>query len=193
MAKPDSLQLQEFVYSKETEFVLNNFGVNSKPLNWVRNVDKFGSVAETIATSNKICLSFKGLECFEAVTSQYQEFGVEFKNCIAIQPSNPAFPTRFSPVVLMAAPKNGFLEATFTNPISEFSAFVTSSQQLVLSAYGRDRVLLAQSQLPSGNLKDPESDILPNTKLTVNAQDISYITFYAFDGQFTIDGLSFRF
>jgi hypothetical protein len=193
MVKLDSLQLHKFVYSKETEFVLNKFGIQNKPLNWVMDVNESNSVAEIDATSNTICLNLEKLKCFEVVKNQYQEFGVEFENCIAIQPSNPAFPTRFSSVVLMAAPKNGLMEVTFTRPVCEFSAFVTSSQQLVLSAYGRDRKLLDQTTLPSANLNNSESTNLPNTKLTVKAKDIQYITFRAFDGQFIIDDLSFCF
>jgi hypothetical protein len=193
MVKLDSLQLHKFVYSKETEFVLNEFGIQNKPLNWVMDVNESSSVAENNATSHTICLNLEKLKCFEVVKNQYQEFGIEFENCIAIQPSNPAFPTRFSSVVLMAAPKNGIMEASFTRPVCEFSAFVTSSQQLVLSAYGRDRKLLDQTTLPSANLNNSESTNLPNTKLTVKAKDIQYITFRAFDGQFIIDDLSFCF
>jgi hypothetical protein len=194
MVKLDSLQLhKKIVYSEKAEFVLNKFGIQNKPLNWVMDVNESSSVAEIDATSNTISLNLEELKCFEVVKNQYQKFGIKFENCIAIQPSNPAFPTRFSSVVLMAGPKNGFMEATFTKPVSEFSAFVTSSQQLVLSAYGRDRKLLTQSTLPSANLNNSDSTNLPNTKLTVKAKNIQYITFCAFDGQFTIDDLSFCF
>ncbi|AFZ00123.1 hypothetical protein [Calothrix sp. PCC 6303] len=193
MVKLDSLQLHKFVYSKKTEFALNKSGIQNKALSWVMDVNESRSVAEINATSDTICLNLEKLKCFEVVKNQYQEFGIEFENCIAIQPSNPAFPTRFSSIVLMAAPKNGFMEATFTRPICEFSAFVTSSQQLVLSAYGRDRKLLDQSTLPCANLNNSDSKNLPNTKLTVKAQNIQHITFRAFDGQFTIDDLSFCF
>ena len=73
------------------------------------------------------------------------------------------------------------------------SAFVTSSQRLLLSAYNRDRQLLTQTVLPGANLANSDSAVPPNTLLSVTANDIHSVTFCAFDGQFTIDNFCFCF
>lgn len=140
-----------------------------------------------------IYLNLEDLRCFESVERQYEEWGVIFNNCIAIQPSNPAFPTHSGLVVLMGAPKSGFLEATFVRPVNFVSAFVTSSQRLVLSAYGGDRRVLTQAILPGANLANSDSTVPPNTLLSVSAPEIHCVTFCAFDGQFTVDDLNFCF
>ncbi|MHC0064283.1 hypothetical protein ACWATR_15515 [Nostoc sp. UIC 10890] len=138
-----------------------------------------------------ICLDLEDLKCFEAVERQYERWGVIFHNSLAIQPSNPAFPTYSGLTVLMGAPKSGFLEATFLRPVNSVSAFVTSSQRLVLSAYDRNRQLLAQTALPGSNLANSDSAIPPNALLSISANNIYSITFCAFNGQFTLD--QFRF
>ncbi|MEA5597810.1 hypothetical protein [Rivularia sp. UHCC 0363] len=138
-----------------------------------------------------IFLDLDNLKCFEVVERQYESRGIIFHNCIAIEPSNPAFPPHSGVVVLMGSPHSGLVEASFVRPVNSVSAFVTSSQRLVLSAYDRDRQLLNQAVLPSGNLANSDSGIVPNTLLSVSAQNIHSVSFRAFDGQFTIDDLSF--
>ncbi len=147
--------------------------------------------AARVTVPTCICLDLEDLKCFETVECQYERWGVIFHNSIAIQPSNPAFPTYSGLIVLMAAPKSGFLEATFLRPVNSVSAFVTSSQRLVLSAYDRDRQLIAQTALPSSNLANSDSAISPNTLLSITGNNIYSVTFCAFDGQFTLD--NFRF
>jgi hypothetical protein len=138
-----------------------------------------------------IFLQLDNLKCFEVVEHQYESKGVIFHNCIAIQPSNPAFPAHSGVVVLMGSPKSGLLEATFIRPVNSVSAFVTSSQRLIMSAYDRDRQVLNQAVLPTGNLANSDSGIAPNTLLSVSGDNIHSVSFRAFDGQFTVDDLSF--
>jgi hypothetical protein len=145
----------------------------------------------TIDTPTCIYLNLEDLKCFEVVERQYEQWGVVFQNSLAIQPSNPAFPTKSGLTVLMGSPKSGFLEATFLHPAHSVSACVTSSQRLVLSAYDRDRQLISQAILPSANLANSDSALSPNILLSVSAKNIHSVTFCAFDGQFTID--DFRF
>lgn len=145
----------------------------------------------TSSGANCVCLNLETLKCFEVVERQYEELGVIFCNCIAIQPSNPAFPTHSGSVVLMGAPKGGFLEVAFARPVNIVKALVTSSQRLVLSAYNRERKIVAQAVLPVGNLANSDSVLSPNTQLKVKADEIYSISFCAFDGQFTLDNFSF--
>ncbi len=147
--------------------------------------------SEKVARPKSINLNMEDLKCFEVVKDQYQKLGVVFDNCIAIQPSNPAFPTKSGLMVLMGAPKDGYLEATFLQPVQFVSALVTSSQRLVLSAYNCDRQLSTQTVLPAANLANSDSALPPNTQLSLRADEIYSVTFCAFDGQFTIDEFSF--
>jgi hypothetical protein len=144
-------------------------------------------------TENCVSLNLEILKCFESVNLQYEELGIVFSNCIAIQPSNPAFPTNEGSIVLMGAPKSGFLEATFVHPVNIAKVLITSSQRLIMSAYNRDRQLIAQNILPGANLANTDSVVPPNTLLSVTARDIYSISLCAFDGQFTIDEFSFCF
>ncbi|RCJ39204.1 hypothetical protein A6770_12245 [Nostoc minutum NIES-26] len=155
-----------------------------------------GQLEETVgnqqaAVPTCICLNLEDLKCFEPVDCQYERWGVIFRNALAIQPSNPAFPTHSGLTALMGSPKSGFLEASFLYPVNCVSAYVTSSQRIVLSAYDRDLQLLAQTVLPVANLANSDSALSPNTLLTVTANNIHSVTFCAFDGQFTLD--DFRF
>ncbi|WP_414623028.1 hypothetical protein [Calothrix sp. CCY 0018] len=138
-----------------------------------------------------IFLQLDDLQCFEVVHRQYESKGIIFDNCIAIEPSNPAFPAHSGVIVLMSSPHSGLLEATFVNPVNSVRAFVTSSQPLVLSAYDESRQLLNKAILPSGNLANSDSILAANTLLSVSADNIHSVRFHAFDGQFTVDDLSF--
>ncbi|MGB3754934.1 MAG: hypothetical protein WBA07_00985 [Rivularia sp. (in: cyanobacteria)] len=148
---------------------------------------------DTVDSSVTKCtfLQLDDLQCFEVVDLQYESRGIIFDNCIAIEPSNPAFPPHSGAIVLMSSPHSGLLEATFVNPVNSVSAFITSSQRLVLSAYDESRQLLNQTILPSGNLANSDSIIAANTLLSVSADNIHSVRFYAFNGQFTVDDLSF--
>jgi hypothetical protein len=149
--------------------------------------------AVNMAVPSCIYLNLEDLKCFEPVERQYEQWGIIFHNCIAITPSNPAFPPHSGLVVLMGAPKSGVLEATFLRPVQFVSAFVTSSQRLVFSAYDGDGQLLTQTLLPGANLANSDSTIAPNILLSVSANNIYRVTLCAFDGHFTIDGISFCF
>ena len=148
---------------------------------------------EEQAVPTCICLNLEDLKCFEVVERQYERWGVIFHNSIAIQPSNPAFPTHSGVTVLMGSPKSGFLEATFLRPVCSVNTFVTSSQRLVLCAYDRHNQLLTQTALPAANLANSDSVLPPCTLLSLTANDIHRITFSTFDGQFIIDDFNFCF
>jgi hypothetical protein len=173
-------------------FTLDEFDIQNQVLGLAsqRQIEKIIDAGK-VAIPKCTLLNLEDLKCFEAVEYQYEQHGVIFNNGIAIQPSNPAFPTHSGLVVLMAAPKSGFLEAKFLRPVSFVSSFVTSSQRLVLSAYNREHKLLTQTILPEPNLANSDSPLPPNIILSVSASDIYRITFCTTDGQFTIDDFSF--
>ncbi|YAF97057.1 MAG: hypothetical protein AB3A66_05120 [Nodularia sp. CChRGM 3473] len=192
MVKQATLQLNKIPTLEDAKFALDNRDVQNQVIASAKR-DEFEEAfdATKVDVPTCICLNLENLKCFETVERQYEHWGVIFHNSLAIQPSNPAFPTHSGLTVLMGSPKNGFLEATFLHPVNWVSVFVTSSQRLVLSAYDRDRQVLAQTILPSANLANSDSVLPPNSLLSITAKNIHCVTFCAFDGQFTLD--NFRF
>ncbi len=142
---------------------------------------------------SSICLNLEDLKCFEAVEHQFHHYGITFKNAIALQPSNPAYPPRSGTTVLMGAPKSGWLEATFSQPVSMFCCYVTSSQRTVVSAYDHQEKLLVRSSITGPNLAGSDSQIPANAELKIESSNILRITVYAFDGQLTLADPSFSF
>ncbi|MEC4983092.1 MAG: hypothetical protein SAJ37_10565 [Oscillatoria sp. PMC 1068.18] len=138
-------------------------------------------------------LNFEDLRCFEAVENQFQPWGINFSNAIALQPSNQAYPPRTGSIVLLGAPKSGLIEASFSKPIRHFKCYVTCSQRTVLSAYDRDDQVVARTEMTGQNLAGSDSEIPPNACLEVTASNITRVSIYAFDGQITVDDLSFAF
>ncbi|MBZ8181410.1 MAG: hypothetical protein SAL07_09860 [Oscillatoria sp. PMC 1051.18] len=142
---------------------------------------------------SQLKLNLEDLRCFEAIDNQFRPWGISFSNAIALQPSNQAYPPHTGTIVLMGAPKSGWIEASFSTPIRYFKCYVTCSQRTVLSAYDREDRVVARAEIPGQNLAGSDSQIAPNAPLEVTANKITRVTIYAFDGQLTIDDLSFAF
>lgn len=136
-------------------------------------------------------LDFDQLTCFEAVDTQFQQWGITFANAIAIQPSNPAYPIHNSQTVLMAAPTQGFMEAVFRHPVRLVRGLVTSSRRALLSAYDHHNCLLLEAELPEANLANSGSEIPHNAELSLVAENIHRITFSALSGHLTLSDFSF--
>ncbi|MFB2833758.1 hypothetical protein [Floridanema evergladense] len=145
-----------------------------------------------VTTPAQVYLKFEDLMCFEVVDRQFQKWGVTFNNCIAIRPSNPAFPPYSGTTVLMGAPKSGWLEAMFDRPVKSVSALVTTSQKLVLAAYNQDNQLLKEVEISEPNLAGYHSSIPPNALITITGANIYRVTYCAFDGQFILDDFKFQ-
>jgi len=143
--------------------------------------------------ASRVCLKLEDLKCFEVVEHQFRPYGITFKNAIALQPSNPAYPAPSGTKVLIAGPRNGWMEVIFSQPISSFYCYVTSSQPTILSAYDQQNRLLLNASTAGSNLATSDSEIPPNILLGVETANISRIHFYAFDGQLTIADLFYRF
>lgn len=154
-----------------------------------------GRIEERGLVNGSVCirLDLEDLKCFEVVERQFEKWGVIFSNAIAIQPSNPAFPPRSGNIVLLGSPKNGFLEATFLQPVQYVSGYVTSSRRAVLAAYSIDGQPIAHDELPEANLANSNSSIPPNAQLCVTAPNIHRVTFFTFDGHITLDDFTFSY
>lgn len=146
-----------------------------------------------VKSSSSICLNLEDLKCFEVVERQFQDYGMIWKNAIALQPSNPAYPPKSGNIVLLGAPKSGWLEVTFLQPVQWFCCYVTSSQRMILSAYDHQDNLLTRRSMAGSNLAGSDSQLPPNLQMKLEEPNISRVTFYAFDGQLTVDDISFGF
>lgn len=140
-----------------------------------------------------IRLNLADLKYFEVVERQFEPWGVIFANAIALHPSNPAFPTRSGSIVLLGAPRNGSIEAKFSQPVQFVRGCVTSSRRTVLTAYDSNGREIARDRLLAPNLAGSNSPVPPNSELKVSAEEITQVKFYAFDGQLTLDDFSFSF
>ena len=143
-------------------------------------------------TSELHCLNLETLTPFEAIDHQFESLGITFNNAIALKPSNPAFPTYSGQMLLLASPDNGFISMTFAQPVSYVSGRVTSSRPTIFTAYNSLGQELMRKKLPSANLAGSNAAISHNELLFVQARNIHKVTFYAFDGQLTLDAISFR-
>jgi hypothetical protein len=140
-----------------------------------------------------VFLTLEDLKCFEVVDKQFQFLGVTFRNAIALHPSNPAYPAHSGEIVLLAAPKSGWLEAKFSRPVVLARGFVTSSRQATLTAYDEAGTAIAQAETASSNLAGSNTSTPPNAELSVQAPNIHRIVFSAFGGELTVDGFGFSF
>ena len=138
-----------------------------------------------------IRLNLDTLKSFETVTTQFQDLGVVFQNAIAIEPSNPAYFSPTSTILLLSNPKQGWLEATFQRPIINIQCRVTSSQRTIMSAHNVEDLLLGRTELEEANLTGSASPIKANQHLVIDLPEITKVTFYAFDGQVTLSEFSF--
>jgi len=139
-----------------------------------------------------IKLNLSSLKCFDTVTNQFQDMGVLFQNAIALEPSNSAYFSPASTILLLGNPKQGWLEATFLSPVSVVQCRLTSSQRTIMSVHNAQDILLGRTELEEANLTGSSSTLSANQRLVLKFPDISKVTFYAFDGQITLSEFSFE-
>lgn len=149
------------------------------------------SLSNASVTHAQTCvrLDWEDLQCFEVVRRQFEQLGVIFTNAVALRPSNSAYPAYSGTMVVMGAPKDGWLEATFLQPVRFVSGFVTSSRRAVMTAFDSCNRPIAQVEHPD-NLADRGS-AAPNTCLSVAGTDIRRVTFQVFNGHLTLDDFCF--
>jgi hypothetical protein len=150
-------------------------------------------------------LDLEDLPCFTVVERQYEQWGVLFSNAIAIHPSNPVFSAYSGVMVLLGAPKSGWLEATFIHPVQYVGGFVTSPHRIIISAFNRHNQLIAQGEslpipggsikgrnIKDGNIKDGNiKDSSMTVRLSLTAANIHRVTLHSFNAQLTLDDFCF--
>ncbi|WP_416670667.1 hypothetical protein [Egbenema bharatensis] len=142
--------------------------------------------------SSCVRLDWEDLQCFEIVHRQFHEYGVEFANAIALRPSNSAYPAYSGVMVVMGAPKDGWLEATFLRPVQFVSSFITSSRRTIVTAFDGDNIRLAEIESPGANLAT-HTQHLPNVCLSLSVPNIHRVTFHTFNGHLTLDDFCFSY
>ncbi|HEY9697318.1 MAG TPA: hypothetical protein V6D10_08650 [Trichocoleus sp.] len=148
--------------------------------------------AEVLTCQSRcVRLDWEELPRFTIVDRQYESMGVVFANAIAICPSNSAYPAYSGSMVLMGAPKSGYVEAIFLQPAHFVCGFVTSSRRTVMTAFDAENREIARVQTPEPNLAGSSSTAQPNLSLRLSIKNINRVTFHAFDGQFTLDDFCF--
>ena len=131
-------------------------------------------------------LDAEDLACFAVVNRQYEAWGVRFHNAVAIHPSNPAYPAHSGVMLLLGAPKSGWLEATFTRPAQSVSSFVISSRRTVIRAFNWQNDLVAEAEAEA-NIGQGSTHL----HLTSTVSNIHRVTLESFNGQLTVDDFCF--
>ena len=141
---------------------------------------------------DSVQLDFETLSSCTTVDRQFEAQGVRFTNAIALRPSNPAYRSDSGEIVLMGAPKAGYLEALFLRPVRFVSGSVTSSRRAVLTVFDEQNRTIAQAELPGKNLANSGAEYPANFPIGLNAANICRVTFHAFDGQLTLADFCFN-
>lgn len=146
-----------------------------------------------VSTSVGVRLDLEDLPSFAVVDRQYAPWGVLFNNAVAICPSNPAYPPRSGMMVMLGAPQNGWLEATFLQPVQYVGGFITSSRCTVMRAFDSQNELVAETETASLNQFDRYDQLstMANLRLSLNASNICRITLHSFNGHLTVDDFCF--
>ena len=139
-------------------------------------------------------LDLSKLENFEVVNHQYHQQGIQFKNAIALHPSNPAFPTRTSQSIVIGGPKTGTIDLIFSPPVHTADAYVTSSAVTTMVAFDHQDNVLSKDETLGRNLADKRSNYSANLCLSVQATAnrlIHRIRLRCGGGQLALADLSF--
>ena len=150
-----------------------------------------GTVSLDNASLDSVQLDFEALSSCTIVDRQFEAQGVRFTNAIALRPSNPAYQSDSGEIVLMGAPKAGYLEALFLRPVRFVSGSVTSSRRAVLTVFDEQNRTIACAETPGANLANSSAETPTNLPLHLSAADIRRVTFHAFDGQLTLADFCF--
>lgn len=174
--------------------IVHPFDRLSQQLTAVSNAADITESGLPFSAGKEIHLDLESLQGFEVVNHQFEQWGIQFRNAIALQPSNPAYPAKTGTMVLIAGPKSGWMEVLFNRPIRGLSCYVTSSRRITLTGFNEQNEAIAYTELPEANLATLNGSIAPNARLTLTTEtpEIYRINFSAFDGQFSVDEFYFQ-
>jgi hypothetical protein len=152
---------------------------------------------DNVADIDKIIeLPLNKLRSFDIVKEQFADLGVIFDNAFVLQPSNTAFFPEVGKMVLMGAPRNGWLEITFTIPVNYFACRLTSSQHTEVQAYDGEGQSLIIFDTETADYKEADRLVSappPNLEVEIKALNIERMTLNSLDGQLVIHDVRFGF
>ena len=152
------------------------------------------SMPDNADLSKVIELPINSLRGFEVVEQQFADLGVLFENTVVLQPSNAAYFPVVGKMVLMGAPRNGWIEIRFTVPIIYFYCRLTSSQQASVNAYNTcgQEIFTVETTAIEHQDSDPlVSSPPPNLPIAIQAANIQRVTLNSIDGQLVIHDIRF--
>jgi hypothetical protein len=110
-----------------------------------------------------IQLNFQNLSPFTIVASQYQMWGIEFTNAIALQPSNPAF--EITQMGLLPLKPRSSLQIHFQQPRQLVNLQGVRARQIRIQGYDAEDRLIDDQRL--GELTYLQAATPPSTASTV--------------------------
>ncbi|NET30503.1 MAG: hypothetical protein F6K19_00620 [Cyanothece sp. SIO1E1] len=140
-----------------------------------------------------IKLNFQDLKVLEPVCEQYDQWGVRFKDAIALQPSNPAFRANMEPLVIMPSTPQSSLKAYFEQTQGKVGALVQGARRITLTAFDREGKQLDQASTSTPQYITPrlkQGKELPKTRLYLEDWHIAKVIFQS-DAPFTIENFCF--
>lgn len=150
-------------------------------------------------TYAKSVIDFESLSNGEAVDDQFLSLGVDFNgDGSALREDgtlSPAFPPASGQTLLFDDPtlSNGILRMDAVNSKwKSAGGRVTGNRSITLKAFDDDDNLLASDSTPGPNFLGNDEDLSPNIALSVEAQDIAYVTFSDNGSDYTVDDFHFE-
>ena len=141
----------------------------------IHNASQVSAKAQAPELRDSEALDLSRLDNFEVVNERYREQGVQFKNAIALHPSNPAFPPQSSQTIVLGGPKSGMIDLIFSPPVKAVQGCITSSSITTMTAFGYNEQVLSKDESLGRNLNDDQSHHPPNIQLTVQAPETEAI------------------
>ncbi len=121
------------------------------------------SLAQPWQLASFIQLNFSGLQPFEVVRDQYQQWGIEFEQTIALLPSNPAFTNSEHPIGLMPI-AHPYMAIQFHQPRQVIKAKFVGARAIWVTAFDAENRVVARYDLERASTLDLHSAALNATE-----------------------------
>jgi hypothetical protein len=130
----------------ETPIQVSPFGFPVAPLVQQGCPTLVPAPAQSWKLANFIQLNFSELRPFEVVHHQYQQWGIEFEQAIALLPSNPAFTDIHHPVGLMPI-AHPYMAIRFHQPRQVIKAKLVGARAILITAFDAENRVVARYDL----------------------------------------------
>lgn len=125
--------------------------------------------------ANLIQLDLSELQSFEIVRHQYQQWGIEFEQTIALQPSNPAFADSEQSIGLMPI-AHPYMAIRFEQPRQIIKAELIGARAILITVFDAENRVVARYDLEqSASQSSSTEQTQPLHALHLRAEAISRI------------------